>query len=114
MYAIRSYYVLGLLFKAERDRLMNNYRKYSEKKVISRLEQKMGVNLTIPKGYTFDMDTTDFIWISHEPPEVSQGIFIYRFPFIDDSTFTQKYLIEKRNEFMKMYVSGESPSYNFV
>ncbi len=99
--------LLGLLFKAERDRLMDNYARYPENKTVEALKSDLGVKLNIPKGYTYGLDTTDFVWISHEPPAVTQGIFIYRYPFTDDSTFTKPYLIAKRNEILKQFVSGE-------
>lgn len=99
--------IVGLLFKAERDRLMANYKKYKEENVIKALKDRQAIHLTIPKGYTYDLDTNNFVWISHETPEISQGIFIYSYPFTDDSTFTLNYQIAKRNEILKLYVAGE-------
>ncbi len=98
--------ILALLLKAEKDRLTDNYIAYSEKSVIKKLEKKAGVHLTIPKGYTFDLDTNNFIWISHETPEISQGIFVYYYNYTDTNAFTANSLINKRNKILKMYVAG--------
>ncbi len=98
--------ILGLLLKAEKDRISDNYKTYSEHKVISRLEKSAGVHLTIPKGYTYDLDTNNFIWISHETPEISQGIFVYYYDYVDTAAFTVNALIDKRNELLKNYVGG--------
>ncbi len=98
--------VLGLLLKAERDRLMNNYKKYAERPVIEKLKRNTGIHLTIPKGYTYDLDTNNFIWISHETPQISQGLFVYSYEYKDTSDFNQISLINKRNEFLQNYVAG--------
>lgn len=98
--------LLGLLFKAERDRLMRNYKAYPEPAVVNKLAAKSGVKLVIPKGYTIDMDTTNFVWIAHETPDISQGIFVYNYPFTNDSTFTLNYLVSKRNQVLKQFVHG--------
>lgn len=100
--------ITGLLLKAEQDRIVQNYTNFPDREVISKLEKAAGISLTIPKGYTFDMDTNNFVWISHETPEISQGIFVYYYDYTDTATFTRNYLINKRNELLKLYVGGPS------
>ena len=99
--------ILSLLYKIENKRLSDNYTKYSELLLIDKLEKRTGVHLTIPKGYTYDLDTNNFIWISHETPAISQGIFVYYYDYKDSSAFTVNSLIDKRNEMLKLYVGGE-------
>jgi hypothetical protein len=99
--------ILSLLLKMERKRLTDNYSKYAEIKLIDKLEKRADIHLTIPKGYTYDLDTNNFIWISHETPEISQGIFVYYYDYVDSAAFTANALINKRNEILKKYVSGE-------
>jgi hypothetical protein len=101
--------ILGLLYKAERDRLMTNYKTYAEHSLISKVEKRTGVHLNIPKGYYYAMDTNNFIWLSHESSETSQGIFIYSYDYTDSATFTLNSLINKRDEILKKYVGGENP-----
>ena len=98
--------VLGLFLKAERERLMSNYKNYPEPEVINKLEKRAGVKLTIPKGYTYDLDTNNFVWISHETAEISQGIFVYYYEYKDTSQFSKLSLINKRNEMLQKYVAG--------
>ncbi|MDA3890606.1 MAG: DUF4837 family protein [Salinivirgaceae bacterium] len=99
--------ILALLLKAEKDRLAENYKKYEEKKVGASLKKSTGVELTIPKGYTYDLDTNNFVWISHETPEISQGIFVYHRAYSDTSQLTTNALIDARNEVLKRYVGGD-------
>lgn len=101
--------ILGLLYKAERDRLMDNYKSYSEAALIKRVEKRTGLHLNIPKGYYYAMDTNNFIWLSHETSETSQGIFIYYYDYTDTATFTLNALINKRDEILMRYVGGETP-----
>lgn len=99
--------ILGILFKSEKDRLSNNYKKYAESLVIDKIKKSKGINLTVPKGYTYDLDTNNFVWISHETPEISQGLFIYDYSYTDTSQLTLNALIDGRNEVLKLYVAGE-------
>jgi hypothetical protein len=89
----------------ETSRYANNYIKYQEKKVGDRIGKKFGVELIFPKGFTLDMDTTDFAWIANDSPTTSQSvlIFSYKRPQVD---LTTPYLVAKRNEFTKRFVEG--------
>ncbi len=101
--------ILGLLYKTESDRITENYKIYSEPEVMKKLQESADVYLTIPKGYTYDMDTNNFIWISHETPEISQGIFVYYYEYTDTNDFSVNSLINKRDEMLKKYVAGPNP-----
>lgn len=108
IYSKNEQKILGLLFKSEKDRLSANYKKYAENNLIEKIKNSKGVKLTVPKGYTYDLDTNNFVWISHETPEISQGIFIYDYTYNDTMQLSINSLIDKRNEVLKQYVSGES------
>jgi hypothetical protein len=70
------------------------------------IERKFGVRLTMPKGYTLDVDTTNFMWIeSRGRVDAVQGILIYSFDK-SDKELTTDYIFEKRNEFTKKFVPG--------
>jgi hypothetical protein len=95
-----------LLEQAERDRVVNNAIRYETKGLRMLLEKKFEISLYFPKGYQLKVDTTDFVWISYETPDISQGVFVYQYPYTDDQTFTADYLVEKRNSFVNKYVPG--------
>lgn len=101
--------LVHLLEQAERDRVVQNAQKFEAEGLRLLVEKKFDVSMYFPKGYTLNLDTTDFIWVSYETPHTSQGIFIYEYPYTDDNTFTPEYLIEKRNDFLKNYVPGPTP-----
>lgn len=98
--------LVGIILKAEQDRIIKNYSAFPDREVQARLEKSCGINMTIPKGYTYDMDTNNFVWISHETPEISQGIFVYYYDYTDTLAFTRDRLIATRNQMCKNYVGG--------
>lgn len=87
--------------EAEKKRLMSNYRKYQAEKISETLRKRHNVSLIVPKGYSLDMDTKDFVWLAYETKEISQGIFVYHYNYTDTNTFTPGYLIAKRDSFLK-------------
>lgn len=62
--------------------------------------------MPVPTGYNVNIDTTNFVWISREDPELSQGLIVYSYPYTDTNTFTLDFLVNKRNEFLKKYLPG--------
>ncbi|MDA3929146.1 MAG: DUF4837 family protein [Prolixibacteraceae bacterium] len=98
--------ILSFFIKAERDRLVLNYSKYTDKALRTKVENKFGVSITIPPGFRVAEQSEDFMWIRNEMQDLSQGVLIYSYPYVNDSTFTSKYLVAKRNVFLKKYVPG--------
>lgn len=108
--------ITALLLKAEQDRIIKNYATFPDREVMSKLERSASVTMTIPKGYTYDMDTSctldgdtcHFIWISHETPEISQGLFVYYYRYTDTLMLTRNSLMAMRNLMCKRFVGGPS------
>lgn len=68
--------------------------------------KKHDLSITLPDGYNMRLDTNNFVWLSFETNKLSSGIFIYYYPYKDDSTFTKNYLLHKRDSLLKLYVEG--------
>jgi len=90
----------------ERKRIIEYYRHYLATKVCKKIQQKFYLTLDIPKGYSLDVDTTDFAWIASETPRTSQGILIYTYPYTTDKIFNADSLSAIRDRFLKKYVHG--------
>lgn len=101
--------ILGYYLQGERKRLAYNYSRYNDKAISDRTKEKFNLNVTIPPGFIIAKETSDFLWLRYETPEISQGILIYSFPYESDSTFTEKYLVAKRNIFTRDHVPGPTP-----
>lgn len=94
------------IIKKEMERYAANYKKYEQIGMADIIERKFGVRLTMPKGYTLDVDTTNFMWIeSRGRIDAVQGILIYSFDK-SDKELTTDYILKKRNEFTKKFVPG--------
>jgi len=98
--------IITLINTKERERIVEVYKKLSNKTIINYLKNKFNIYLPVPTGYNLNIDTTNFAWISREDPELSQGLIIYTYPYTDTNTFSLDYLIKKRNIFLKKYLPG--------
>jgi len=98
--------IVAYLLKAERDRIMGNYAKYDEKSVEAPLKKDLNVEMTLPVGFKVANEGPDFIWMRYDTPEIMQGVAVYAFPYTSDSTFTEAYLLAKRDSVMKKYIDG--------
>lgn len=101
--------ITEIILGAERRRIINNYKKYEERKIRKQLKEKHSLSLRIPKGYTLDVDSENFVWIAHETPYISQGLFIYYYNYTDTAQLQKNSLITKRNEILKKFVPGSLP-----
>lgn len=99
--------IISSIQQAELDRLMDNYKNSAEPNVIKKLYDKYEVKLTVPKGYSVNLENEDFIWLDFRHRNVIEGILIYSYPYTDTNTFTTDYLVAKRDEIFKKYVPGE-------
>ena len=105
-----SDYLINRINRAERERVLINYRKFMEAEIVHSLKKNHNISLVIPKGYRMDVDSSNFVWLASETPLSSQGILIYFYPYTDENTFTPEYLIEKRDRFLKKFVPGPNPN----
>jgi len=98
--------LVSLLNQAEINRTIENYKKNRAKGIDEALKTKHHLTISVPIGYQMDVDADNFIWISHELSDLTQGILIYYYEYTDSNTFTPEYLVQKRNEFTRRYVPG--------
>ncbi len=98
--------IRAVFLDAERNRTINYYKKYEDESIRDILVKKHNIGLYIPKGYSLDVDKDNFIWIAHETPDVKQNIFIYYYIYTDKETFSPEFLVNKRNEILKLNVPG--------
>jgi len=98
--------LISLLNQAEINRTIENYKKNRAKGIDEELKIKHHLSISVPMGYDMDVDADDFVWISHEISDLTQGILIYYYDYTDPNTFTPEYLVKKRNEFTRRYVPG--------
>jgi len=111
IFAAKSDMIIAAILKAEKMRLMELYAqdKYKEHIISDSLLKEHKFNLNIPKGYDIVKDSSDFVWIRYESPLTSQGILAYWYPYVSDSAFVTKYLLQKRDSILRNHVPGAIP-----
>ena len=98
--------IISYFLSAEKERLTKNYQKYHEKLVFNALNDSLGLTVTVPPGFAIARQKKNFIWLRYETPEISQGIVVYTFPYISDSTFTENYLVAKTDSVLEINLPG--------
>ncbi len=98
--------IVARIIKAEMSRYAENNKKYEEIGSAEYIQKQFGIRLTLPKGYSIDVDTTNFMWIENRGRgDLVQGIFIYSFDK-PDHQLTTDFLFEMRDQFTKKFVPG--------
>jgi hypothetical protein len=94
----------------ELSRLQAKFKVNSNSTHAKHLNKKFGLSLSLDELYIVAKETDDFIWLRKEKSvgghPVSQGIFIYTYPYVSDSTFEISNLVAKRNAYTKKHVAG--------
>lgn len=98
--------IVAYMLRAERDRLQINYKKYHDKAAKNVIRNKFNIELNVPPGFKVTKERDDFAWVRYETPDISQGILIHTYPYTSDSTFTENYILNKRDSILKAHVEG--------
>ncbi len=98
--------ILNALEQAERDRIINNSKRYEEHSLANAVQAYVGGSPHFPTGYVMKKNTGNFIWIAYETTFVNQGFFIYKYPVTGEDDFTVEKIVAKRNEVLKANVPG--------
>jgi hypothetical protein len=102
--------MMKLYEQAEIERQSESARIYTDPKIQQIIKDSFGINLNVTTDYHLMRNDRDFIWLESQSNHNSLGIFVYSYPFTDDSTFTVKYLVNKRNALLKEKVHGARDS----
>jgi hypothetical protein len=98
--------IVSSLEQAERDRVIENTKRYEERSLAPAVAKVMGGSPHFPSGYVLKKMTENFIWIAYETTYTNQGIFVYRYPVTGDDDLTVENIVAKRNEFLQENVPG--------
>ncbi len=92
--------------RAERERILTVFSPTSNNKVTAEIAKKFGLKITIPDGFFMAKSETDFIWVRKEVSEFSQGIIIFREPYLDTAQFSKASINARTVRMLKQYVPG--------
>jgi hypothetical protein len=107
----KSEYMVSLYEQIELERQSENVKIYSDTMINRKIRDGFDIDLHVPSGYyTIMRNDPGFIWLETQSNHNSIGVFVYSYPFVDDSTFTVNYLVNKRDAVMKEKVHGARDS----
>ncbi|MDR1898365.1 MAG: DUF4837 family protein [Prevotellaceae bacterium] len=104
--------MMKLYEQAELDRQSESARIYSDPEIHKAIEARFGISLDVTTGRSYHImrNDPDFMWLESQSNRNSLGIFIYTYPYVDSSTFTVRYLVNKRDSILKEKVHGSRDS----
>ena len=103
--------LLSLFELAERERDLNAMAKYGPKNLEDTILNRFGLQLDLPVGFTLRSEKPDFMWLSYEMPQSSQGLFVYSYPYTGREDFTLEALVAARNRFAALIPGPSDGSY---
>ncbi|MBK8807301.1 MAG: DUF4837 family protein [Bacteroidales bacterium] len=101
--------ILGHLYKDEQQLLLKTYTQFPNNEVIEQIKKKYELSLLFPNTFKLAIDKDDFLWLSYERSEMSQGIFLYQYPYTDTMQLSPKALLTVRDSLLKRHVPGPRP-----
>lgn len=104
--------IVFLMDNAEQQNFVSRAKKLNEPAIADSIKNVFGIDINIPRGYKIrNIMRPDFMWISYETPQASQGFFIYSYPIDSIKSLTQDELISMRNVFASNIPGPSEHSY---
>lgn len=112
-YLVSNRTELQQLFEiTERNRAVENYRRYGEKGIEKEIYSVFGIEMNIPRGFSIKgRSGDDFMWIGNDVKVATQGLVIYSYPYSGTEDFRLANLIRRRDEFMGRIPGPSDGSY---
>ena len=101
--------IVDFFSKCESNRVISQLQKDYSTLVMEKLKNKFDVSLYAPSNMTYFRDTTDFFWASNNAKTGRVDLIVYSFPYTDPNTFTEEYLVAKRDSVLKANLPGSFP-----
>lgn len=106
--------VTSLINQTEIQRIQSHYRATGNASLQKKIEEDFGVSLVLPADFKIAIEADDFIWIRRErvkymgntPHDITQGIFVFKYPYTSDTALTQAAALAMRDSVLKQYVPG--------
>lgn len=93
----------------EMNRAANQFAQNYSSVVMENVQNQFNVMLNVPTDITYFRNDKDFFWASNNANTGRTDIIVYTFPYTDANTFTQEYMIAKRDSVLKKNLPGAFP-----
>jgi len=100
--------ILNYFLRTERERQIEFNKGNVNKKAKDEIEKLFGIQMDIQLEINKVIKKRkDFYWVTNNNPNARQDIVIYSYPYTDKKTFTQEFVLAKRDSVMKANIPGE-------
>ncbi len=96
--------------KVEMERTQQQLQSTYSTVVLDNVRAKFGISLRVPSDITSTKNAEDFFWASNNANTGRTDVLVYSFPYTDPDTFTEEYLVHKRDSVLKANVPGSFPN----
>ena len=94
--------------QAEIDRYQQLYNSANNQIVEKAVKDNFDLNISCPVGFNVNKIAENFMWISLETNDYSQGLIIYSRPYKDTAQFSKTALLNYRDSIVKKHIPGPS------
>ncbi len=101
--------IVNFFVQVERNRTLEQLEKNYSTIVMDILREKHNVMVNAPANMTYYRDSVDFFWCSNNANTGRTDLIVYTFPYTDPNTFTEEYLVAKRDSVLKKNLPGAFP-----
>lgn len=106
--------IIQVINRTEINRIQEKYKAYGHERLEKKVNRKFGIDMVLPEDCELAVDTNDFMWIKRErirylgntPHEITQGFFIFSYPYTTDSAFTPEQFLTVRDTVLEKFVPG--------
>lgn len=102
--------IVNFFVQQERLRAEEALKKVYNATAQNRIKEKFGIDISIAEDMKYPKDTTDFYWITNNANLGRKDLIVYSFPYTDKNTFTEEYLVAKRDSVLKANLPGAFPN----
>lgn len=105
---------ISLINQKEVERIQSKYRRAGNDGLQKKVEEEFGIEMLFPRDCEVYKTAEDFIWIKRErikykgntAHDITQGFFIYRYPYTSDKLFQQESILAMRDSILEEHVPG--------
>ncbi|MDR1402814.1 MAG: DUF4837 family protein [Tannerellaceae bacterium] len=93
----------------EMHRAAEQFGKNYSGEVMENVKSRFNIMLNVPTDITYFRNDENFFWASNNATTGRTDMIVYTFPYTDPNTFTEEYLIAKRDSVLKKNLPGVFP-----
>lgn len=120
LFAKNTYKIRQLISDYDQYRLLQKFDNERNKDISTYLISHYNMDISVPSDMKLILDDSNFVVLAREKKrtsnienkiaDIQEYLYIYTYPYIDSNTFSESYLIDKRNAYLKKYIKGSVDS----